>query len=146
MENIKAYLYIQLVMHNNSFDVIYDIEDEVYSGWIINLILRPVVENAIEHGLDQKEDGERGKLYIRARKENDEIVFVVEDNGVGIPEEKVNTLLKTGSEGYGIKNVNDRIQLMYGEAYGLKIFSKDGEGTRTEIRLPYEKEPKHITE
>ncbi len=146
LENIKAYLYIQSVMHNNSFDIIYHIEDEVYSGWIINLILQPVVENAIEHGLDQKEDGTRGRLYIEARKEQDEILFVVEDNGIGIPEEKVDTLLTTGSEGYGIKNVNDRIQLMYGVRYGLRIFSKDGEGTRIEIRLPYENEPKHIAE
>lgn len=146
LENIKAYLYIQSVMNNNSFDIIYHIEDEVYSGWIINLILQPVVENAIEHGLDQKEDGTRGRLYIEARKEQDEILFVVEDNGIGIPEEKVDTLLTTGSEGYGIKNVNDRIQLMYGVRYGLRIFSKDGEGTRIEIRLPYENEPKHIAE
>lgn len=136
LENTKAYLYIQSVMHNNSFDVQFDIDEEVYKEKVINLILQPVVENAIEHGIDRKLDGERGFLYISAKNASGKLKFVVEDNGAGMKEEKVQTLLQNGTQGYGIKNVHERIQLFYGKEYGIRVYSQPDRGTRVEITLP----------
>ena len=142
LENTKAYLYIQSVMHNHNFDIEYDIDEAVYTEKIINLILQPLVENAIEHGIDCKINGERGHLFISAKKKEEKVIFTVEDNGAGIPENKTDTLLQTGTSGYGIKNVNDRIQLLYGSAYGITIHSREGQGTKVEICIPVENSTK----
>lgn len=101
-----------------------------------------LVENAIEHGIDCKINGERGHLFISAKKKEEKVIFTVEDNGAGIPENKTDTLLQTGTSGYGIKNVNDRIQLLYGSAYGITIHSREGQGTKVEICIPVENSTK----
>ncbi|MFD0616239.1 sensor histidine kinase [Paenibacillus sp. GCM10027629] len=99
-----------------------------------NLLLQPLVENAILHGIENREEG-GGKLVLSGFMEDDCIVFHVEDNGVGIPPDLLPHLLETQAKGYRLKNVNDRTKLMYGQKYGLTIHSVEGEGTRVTLRF-----------
>lgn len=139
LRNIEAYLHIQLVMHDDSFQVEKQVEEKILSCSVPKLILQPLVENAIEHGLDVSEKEEK-KLKISALLEGGDLVFFVEDNGAGMEEEQAESMLTYQSKGYGMRNVHDRIRLLYGEEYGLKIYSKKGEGTRVEIRFPADRE------
>lgn len=128
--NIQAYIDIQLAMHDDQlFDVTYHIEEELYSYQTINFILQPIVENAIKHGIDEKEDG-KGMLTIEAYTYNDNIRFVVSDNGKGMDQEQIQQLLYSNGTGYGLKNVHERIKLYYGEAYGISIESELNVWTR----------------
>ena len=101
----------------------------------LNLMLQPLIENAIAHGIDVKTNG-RGKLIITGKEEGDLIVLTVEDNGVGMSDEQAARILTEESKGYGVRNVNERIKLYYGEQYSLQIESKIGEGTKACIRIP----------
>lgn len=135
IKNIEAYLDIQLVMHDNDFQVDWKIDPEVKNEKVPKLILQPVVENALEHGLDLKEEGEK-ILKLSFLQEGDDVLIVVEDNGLGMEQEKAESLVTYQAKGYGLKNVNDRVCLLYGEEYAIKIFSSIGKGTRVEIRTP----------
>lgn len=138
IQNIKAYLDIQLVMHDNDFQVIWDIDPEVKGDIVPKLLLQPVVENALEHGLDMKEEGEK-ILKLFFVKDGEDVLLAVEDNGPGMEQEEADKLVTYKASGYGLKNVNDRMQLLYGEKYGIKVFSKIDQGTRVEMRIPREK-------
>lgn len=135
IENMKSYLSIQLVMHDYEFDVDILMQEEIAHYEVLNLILQPIVENSVEHGIDLKTDG-RGKIQVIAKEEKEHIVLIVKDNGVGMEQEKVDTILTTKSKGYGIYNVNERIKLFYGEEYSIKIESQVGVGTTMTIKLP----------
>lgn len=133
--NVTCYLKIQSIMHHNSFDVIYDIEEGLEHYQMPNLMLQPLVENAILHGIEQKEDG-RGILTVSCHSEETCVLFTVTDNGIGIPSELVDSLLQKDSKGYGIKNVNDRAKLLYGAPFGLTIKSGEKTGTQFQLKLP----------
>lgn len=135
IENMKSYLEIQLCMHDNDFDVIMDIDEEILSYQTLNLLLQPLVENAIDHGIDLKEEG-RGYIKIIGRKDDSNIYLTVEDNGVGIEPELLSSILEFKTKGYGVRNVNQRVQLYYGEEYCLRIESEVGKGTRCTINIP----------
>ena len=131
IENLRSYLEIQLMMHDYEFDVEIHVEEEVKQYKTLNLILQPM----IEHGIDLKMDG-RGKITVDLYREGTEIVLKVADNGVGMEEEAIKTILTKQSRGYGLRNVNERIKLYYGEEYHLVITSKIGEGTQITLRVP----------
>jgi two-component system sensor histidine kinase YesM len=133
--NVQAYIHIQLAMHNSSFDIEFDADDKVFQFEMIHLILQPIVENAIMHGIDPKR-GERGKLILRASLDGEDIIFVVEDNGVGMEPYMIERMLKYDSTGYGIKNVQERLQLLFGSEYGIFIQSQLGIGTSVMVRIP----------
>lgn len=135
IENTKAYIHIQLAMHDNSFDVEYFIDNEIFSFYMINIVLQPIVENAIHHGIDKKEDG-RGMIRILGYLKGDTIELVVEDNGPGMHQKDAEDVLTKNSKGYGLKNVHDRIRIFFGESYGLKISSDKGIGTKVIISFP----------
>lgn len=135
LKNIKSYLEIQLLMHNNSFDVEYRIDSNVYEYTMINLLLQPLVENAILHGIDCNK-GVHGKILIQVWSENKRLLFRITDNGVGIPANLLPNLLQKDSCGYGLKNVHERIQLYYGKDYGLTIQSTPGLGTCVSFCIP----------
>ena len=135
IENMKSYLEIQLCMHDNDFDVIMDIDEEILPYQTLNLLLQPLVENAIDHGIDLKEEG-RGYIKIIGRKDDSNIYLTVEDNGVGIEPELLSSILEFKTKGYGVRNVNQRVQLYYGEEYCLRIESEVGKGTRCTINIP----------
>lgn len=135
IQNIRAYLEIQLVMHDNDFQIQWEIDPEIKGEMAPKLILQPVVENALEHGLDMKEGGEK-LLKLFFVQDGDDVLMAVEDNGLGMKPEQARSLVTYQAEGYGLKNVNDRICLLYGEAYRIRIFSELGKGTRVEMRIP----------
>lgn len=141
IRNIDAYLQIQLIMHDNSFQVIKEIQEDALSYSVPKLILQPLVENAIEHGLDVSEKEEKW-LKISVYKEKDALIMAVEDNGMGMSEEQAKSIITYRSKGYGVRNVNDRITLLYGEEYHLRVKSRQGEGCRIEIAIPVNKEEK----
>lgn len=137
IKNIEAYLEIQLIMHDHNFRVEWKIDPEIKGEKVPKLLLQPVVENALEHGLDEKEEGER-LLKLFFIQEAGDVLLAVEDNGMGMEQEKAETLVTYQAEGYGLKNVNDRVCLLYGEEYAIRIFSRTGKGTRVEMRFPKE--------
>lgn len=137
IQNMQAYLEIQLTMHDNNFTVDWDIDPTIKNEKMPKLLLQPVVENAIEHGIDEKEDGDK-KIFLSFRGNGDDVVITVRDNGMGMPQEKAETLVTYQAKGYGLKNVNDRIRLLYGENYGIRILSAPDEGTTVMMRFPKE--------
>lgn len=136
LANIKAYIDLQLIMHDASFEIDYKVEESLLNHHIIHFILQPIVENAIKHGFAEPLIGDR-LLNISVYLEKGEIKMKVEDNGIGMSSEQEQKLLTASSSGYGVKNVNDRIKLYYGTDYGLDIFSNPGQGTKVMITLPY---------
>lgn len=133
--NIQSYMSIQLIMHSNNFEVEYEIDEEILTCRMPNLMLQPLIENAIIHGIENKEEG-GGKISVSGKREDECIVFQVSDNGIGIPPERLPHLLVTKSKGYGLKNVHDRAKLMYGAEYGLTINSIVDVGTQVTLRIP----------
>ncbi|MDY5846605.1 MAG: sensor histidine kinase [Bariatricus sp.] len=135
MKNIRSYLNIQLIMHDNEFQVQYDIDPDAAGYYVPKLLLQPLVENALEHGLDVKEEGNK-ELLITCHLDEKNVLFTVQDNGVGMDNVTISKLIKTHSTGYGVNNVNDRLVLLYGEEYMLHIESRLGVGTKVSIRIP----------
>ncbi|MDO5518173.1 MAG: sensor histidine kinase [Clostridium sp.] len=137
LKNTKSYLDIQLMMHDYEFDVVMNIDDCILEYQILNLILQPLVENAIDHGIDLKTSG-RGKITITGKIEDNNIYLIVGDNGVGMEQDKIDTILTNKSKGYGVRNVNERIKLYYGEQYSLHVESEIGKGTSITVKIPAE--------
>ncbi len=135
IKNVKSYIEIQLILNDNLFDVVYQIDDPVPEREIPNLLLQPLVENAIIHGILPNKI-RRGVLFVTITQVNDLIHFTIMDNGLGIPPEKLPLLTQTQSEGYGLKNVHERLQLTYGVAYGLKINSILNQSTMITFSIP----------
>ena len=136
ISNIQSYIDIQLMMHDNEFDIKYDLSPDIMEYSIPNLMLQPLIENAIDHGIDIKTDG-RGVIEIVGQMEGEDMIrLTVSDNGVGMSEEMAQQILSEGSRGYGVKNVNDRIKHFYGEEYGITVESEEGKGTRIIILIP----------
>lgn len=142
MENVRAYVSIQLMMHDNSFRVDYQVQEGMLDKRMPNLLLQPLVENAIIHGVDGIRDGRRGLVELRAEQEGEALVFRVRDNGPGIPSEQLKNLLCPGTEkGYGVKNVHQRVQLLFGPQWGLSYRCAPDQGTEAILRLPWGGEP-----
>lgn len=137
LNNTEAYVKIQSMMHNYNFDVDFDIDNKIKGYYMINLLLQPLVENAICHGIDQKRNN-RGKLRISAQQKGTDIVFEIEDNGVGMKPEICERILTTRTKGYGVKNVYDRIKLTYGENCDLRFISIPNEKTVAIMSIPVE--------
>ncbi|AEI42312.1 sensor histidine kinase [Paenibacillus mucilaginosus] len=137
LENARAYMQIQLVMHSHSFDFLCEVEEQVLEFDTINLIFQPILENALEHGIDRIRKGERrGRIAMRGFLEGDRVTFTIEDNGPGMEAETAREVLIASSKGYGLKNVNDRLQLRFGAAYGLSLQSLPGQGTTVTLTFP----------
>jgi len=146
----ENYMNIQKLRFKNKFSVDFSVPEEILSCLTIKLILQPILENAIYHGMEGM-DGD-GEIRVRGEKiegEIPEILLSVEDNGFGMTEEKAAELLekednqpsftaqKKRGSGVGLINVHRRIRLRFGPDYGLKIVTAPDEGTKVEIRLPY---------
>ena len=135
LSNIRAYLKIQLIMHDDSFRVIEDVDTDTAGYRIPKLILQPLVENAIDHGLDIVEREEKN-LWLTVSQDEEYLRFEVRDNGAGMEQEKADELLTYHSKGYGLHNVYDRIRVLYGEEGSMKIVSSVKEGTCVQITMP----------
>lgn len=141
LEHVRNYLMIQHMRFKNRFSYTIEAEDEVLDLASLKLMLQPLVENAIYHGMEFM-DGD-GEIFISAWKEGEDLYLKVSDNGLGMTEEQVARLFSdtphTGSSrgsGIGVKNVNERIRLYFGSEYGLSIESEPDEGTVVTIHLP----------
>lgn len=144
---LKNYLTIQLARFGDRFQVHYDLPEELMDEDVLKMVLQPLCENAITHGLEMMEKG--GHLYISACRSEDSLFITVQDNGLGMDEETlrqvraklekisdVSSLYEMGSDGIGLVNVHGRIRMRYGEGYGLSIDSQAGKGTRVALRMP----------
>lgn len=139
---VESYLRIQKIRYKTKFDFEINIPDDLKKYYTVNLVLQPLVENAIYHGI--KESDRQGFIRITAAIGDDEtIVFTVEDNGCGIESRKLTILnnhLANGATdsntGYGIYNVNGRVRLSYGCEYGLRLESEKNVYTRSILRIP----------
>lgn len=139
LEHITNYLKIQKMRYKNKLDFHIDVSDSIKPYKTIKLILQPIVENAIYHGIKLKRGP--GLVKISAKETDQDIELIVEDNGKGIEPGKLAELLtppKDGHEGrgVGVSNVHGRLQLYYGPQYGLAYRSVPGEGTAVSIRFP----------
>lgn len=137
VEHAKSYLKIQNYRYKNQFAYEFDVEESCLSYLCNKITLQPIIENAIYHGIDRMVD--EGYIKICIREEEMAIRMTVTDNGVGMSEEQCQEILhrEAGDRtGIGIKNVNDRIRIYFGEEYGLHITSELDEGTCVEIRIP----------
>lgn len=135
LSNTRAYLEIQSMLHDGDFDYEIEAQPEILQCESLNLILQPLVENAIHHGIEEKTDG-RGKISVRGWKEENCVWFMVEDNGIGMEQEVADKILTMESKGYGVRNVDERIRLCYGEKYAMKVESVVGKGTKMTIHFP----------
>ncbi len=137
LEHAKSYLKIQNFRYKNQFTYEFDVEESCLPYLCNKITLQPMIENAIYHGLNRMVD--EGKIRITVREEENAVVMTVEDNGVGMTEETCREILRREPgerTGIGIKNVNDRIQIYFGEEYGIRIASEPDVGTLVEIRIP----------
>jgi len=131
MEFIEDYLSIEMVRFGPKLKFEKEIAPEVANWPVPSMILQPIVENSIRHGLSGMIDG--GSIRIRASLSGKRLLLTIEDDGVGIPEGKLATMFE---QGIGVSNVNERLKVLFGSDYRMSIDSKMGEGTRTEIEIP----------
>ena len=137
VEHARSYLKIQNFRYKNQFSYEFRVEEDCLQYYCNKITLQPIIENAIYHGLDRMVD--EGHILIRIYSEGEDVIFRVEDNGVGMSEEQCRSILHKepgDNSGIGIKNVNDRIKIYFGKEYGLSIESELDEGTTVIIRMP----------
>lgn len=140
LNNLENYIYIMRVRYGDKFDVQYDIDENIRNLFILKLLLQPVVENSILHGLSEIEG--KGLIRISGHKKGEELILEIYDNGVGMTEEQAKRLLTESNSNrrafssMGIMNVNRRIRLNHGERFGIEIESVCGKFTNVRMRLP----------
>jgi two-component system sensor histidine kinase YesM len=143
IDHIRSYLMIQQFRFSYKFDYLFEIDDEIYSFKTVKLILQPLVENSIYHGI--RNLNKKGLIVINGYLKDDQVIFEISDNGEGIDEEKTEQLnrIMAGEEEvedknlyFGIRNVNERIKLNFGGEYGLKFQSKVSVGTKVTVNIP----------
>ncbi|WP_338541902.1 cache domain-containing sensor histidine kinase [Paenibacillus tundrae] len=141
LEHAHHYLTIQQMRFKHKFRFNMEADEETLDCLTLKLVLQPLIENAIVHGIEY--DMDEGQIEIRVYQEEANLVLRIMDNGVGMTEEQVasllngNVIVKSGAgSGVAVRNVHDRIQLYYGDAYGLEFASELEEGTTVWIRIP----------
>jgi len=137
LQHAESYLQIQSHRYKNQFSYSFDVQEECLDYLCNKITLQPIIENAIYHGINGLVD--EGEIRISCRADGDDILFTVEDNGTGMEPEQVQAILRkerSDHTGIGIKNVNDRLKIYFGPAYGITIDSVPDEGTRVYIRMP----------
>lgn len=140
----RIYLKIQELLRESTLDIQYVVDDEVRGSLVPNMIIQPVIENAIIHGVEPKVGNAR--ISIEAVRRGGDLVLSVTDNGVGIQEERLALLLdgtaEDDSDKIGLKSVDKRIKILFGQSYGVRIQSKDGEGTKVVLVMPFRRDRK----
>ena len=149
LDNIRTYMHIQMYRFSNKFDFLVYIHDDedIMDTMIPKMTLQPIVENAIFHGMEKKIG--KGRIEIHVESDTDKVFVLVEDNGVGMSPEQLEKLTARLSEkeedstdsrrrgdGIAMRNINNRLKLLFGEDYGLTISSTEGVGTEVGLVLP----------
>ncbi len=133
----KLYLQIQKIRFGDRLNVIYEIDETVYEYSVIKIILQPIIENAIIHGIFEKES-KSGTVVLKAYHDETFIYFEVRDDGVGMDDDTRNKNFSSnkGGEGYGLSNIKERLKLSYSDKADLECSSKKGNGTIVRVRIP----------
>ena len=141
LEHARHYMNIQQIRFKNKFTTVIEARLGTEGLYTLKLIIQPLLENAIYHGMSSAEDD--GVIRVTAYREGEDLLIDVEDNGLGMRPELAASLLeedrpevRTKGSGIGVRNVHQRVSLTFGEGYGLAIFSEPDEGTLVRIRLP----------
>lgn len=138
----KEYINILALRYGDLFDIEWDIDESILSYTIIKICLQPIIENAVYHGIKQKND--KGLIKIKGLCDDNNIILIVSDDGVGIEKDALDELNKTLSETsftnekshIGLSNVNQRIKIIFGDSYGIHVESTVGVGTDVYVTIP----------
>ena len=139
VEHVEVYVNIANYHFHNAISLEVDVPEELKSYACLNIILQPFVENAIVHGIAEKPDIESCEIRICARREEQDIVFSVQDDGPGVDvkemQKETQQDIRTAQHGYGVRNINFRLKLCFGEKYGVTYLESE-KGTHVEIKIP----------
>lgn len=135
-KQVESYLTIQKIRFNERLEYSIEVEPKVYGHYSVKLILQPLVENSLVHGIEKRRGN--GMITIRARTEEDWIVIEISDNGIGADIAELNGMLlsDSNSNSFGLKNVNQRIKQVFGPASGLQYRLHEGPGVTATVRFP----------
>lgn len=141
LEHIRNYLIIQNMRYDNAIESVFEADSSVGDAMIPKLTLQPLIENSIYHGM-RIEEGKTGTVFVTVKKDGKDILIFVSDTGTGMEQKKIEEMNKNLSEyeesfGYGVRNVNRRIEILYGEQYGLHYSVNEWGGVTVEVRFPY---------
>lgn len=128
LRKIEAYMKVQSMRYEDKFSLEIDVAENILQERILTFLLQPIIENAVTHGLENKIGC--GVVSIVGYRENDEIKLTIHDDGVGIDD------MQRLEEGYGVRNIRERIRLFYGEAYDVQFESEPGKGTTVFFHFP----------
>jgi two-component system LytT family sensor kinase len=129
---IDDYLDIEVVRFGrDKLQIFKEIDDETLDAFVPSMLLQPMIENAIKHGLAPKLEG--GQIHLRTRRSDGRLFIEVEDNGLGIPQDRLTGVY---AQGIGISNVHERLRLLYGDEFSMNIHSQEGAGTHIQIEIP----------
>ena len=132
LDFIDDYLAIEVIRFGrDKLQIFKEIDDGTLDAFVPSMLLQPMVENAIKHGLAPRLEG--GQIHLRAHRRDGRLSIAIEDNGIGIPRER---LLEVYGGGIGISNVHERLRLLYGDQFKMDIQSREGEGTQIHIEIP----------
>ncbi|MGQ9779674.1 MAG: cache domain-containing sensor histidine kinase [Bacillota bacterium] len=144
IEHVRNYLFIQRFRHGDRYNYRFEVDERILENLTLKLILQPLVENAIYHGVRELDRAD-GLIVVRGYPREDYLCFEVEDNGLGIDSRKVEEInrclrktepAESSHRFFGLYNVNERIVLAFGKEYGLNLISTLGGGTKVTVRLP----------
>lgn len=139
VEHVEVYVNIENYHFDNAISLEVDVPEELKSYACLNIILQPFVEKAIVHGIAEKPDIESCEIRICARREEQDIVFSVQDDGPGVDvkemQKETQQDIRTAQHGYGVRNINFRLKLCFGEKYGVTYLESE-KGTHVEIKIP----------
>ena len=131
LDFIEDYLSIEVARFGEKLRFVKEVDAQSLDMLVPSMLLQPLIENCVKHGLSSKVEG--GTIRLGTRRMDGRLHLVVEDDGVGIPEAKLATLLE---QGIGVSNVNERLKVLFGADYRMWIDSHPGKGTRIEIEVP----------
>ena len=138
VDHLKNYLIIQNKRYGDAINFTLEVEEDLLTSTVVKLVLQPLVENAIIHGIEQNEG--KGNIVVTIKRVSENIIYEIRDDGKGVDVNEINQLLTAigdSNRGFGIKNINDRLKLYFGEQYGIQF--SNGEGTTVTVTQPYTK-------
>ncbi|BES64388.1 sensor histidine kinase [Gottschalkiaceae bacterium SANA] len=135
LNTLMSYVELQKLRYKDGFEVVYKLQDGSEEIWIPAFILQPIVENAIYYNMNEKE---KTVIQVEVTADQQFLNITIQDNGIGMSQDRIESALKqkTNINKVGIKNVDERMKLIYGQEFGLKIDSQEGEGTTVVYRVP----------
>lgn len=134
IKHIDGYIQLERFRYKNRFDVEYNLDTRLFKCYTLKFILQPFVENSLMHGF--KERTGQGRIYIQLFSKENTVFFEIIDDGMGMTDRQIESVLEEKTDGYGISNVDERIKLKYGDNYGVRICSEPGKRTEVTISIP----------